>query len=100
MNGLVAASDIDQVPDPSNFKNYNLIQDSKRFFIDLSTPFEQRAPTWNSSWSAHNECDRREISMNVNSHRVAKEYFDAVDLLSFAGMIAVGYVLFTFGTLS
>ena len=26
-------------------------------------------------------------------------HFDAVDLLSFAGMIAVGYVLFTFGTL-
>ncbi len=38
--------------------------------------------------------------MNVNSQRVAKEYFDAVDLLSLAGMIAVGYVLFTFGTLS
>ena len=38
--------------------------------------------------------------MNVNSQHVAKEYFDAVDLLSFAGMIAVGYVLLKFGSLS
>lgn len=69
--------------------------------MDLGTPFEQRAPTRNrnSNRSAHNERDRREMSMNVNSKRVAKEYFDAVDLLSFAGMIAVGYVLLTFGTL-
>ncbi len=28
-----------------------------------------------------------------------KRHFDAIDLLSFAGMITVGYVLFTFGTL-
>jgi hypothetical protein len=31
--------------------------------------------------------------------RAMKRHFDAIELLSFAGMIAVGYLLIAFGTL-